>query len=649
VSGAAPETRAVLPDLATPLLEEDFAPVATLVEAWARREPGTPALTRGGQTLSYAELSGRARAVARTLAAGGVRPGDVVALDGRPGFGLIAGLLGILLAGGVVVMIDRRLPLERRRLMCRESGAQHFVRLRGEGEPDAWWSEHIRGTVVAVDLEAGDVIGAPPAAVTNDLPRIEGNDGAYIFFTSGTTGVPKAVLGTHRGLGHFVAWQRTTFGVGPGDRSSQLTGLSFDVVLREIFLPLTSGATLCFPDDPDELGPERVLPWLEREGITILHTVPALAGTWLLAPPPGVSLPKLRRIFFAGEPLSGHLVRRWRETFGTSAEIVNLYGPTETTLAKCFYVVPPEPGEGVQPVGWPLPQSQALVIADGHHPCGVGEWGEIVIRTPYRTRGYANSPEETRKRFRPNPQRPDGQDLLYYTGDRGRFRADGALEISGRLDDQLKISGARVEPGEIVTALGRSPKVRQSVVLGRKNSLGDVSLAAYVVPAEGASPTPAELKAFLEARLPPYMVPSSFLLLERLPLTANGKVDRQALSRMDADARASRAERAAPRTAIERTLARIWAEVLALDRVGIEDNFFDLGGQSLLLMQVVTRARGEGFDLTPLTMLRYPTVKALAHHLSGEGSAPPSYEAVRERAQRQRAALARQRRPLGRS
>jgi aryl carrier-like protein len=144
-------------------------------------------------------------------------------------------------------------------------------------------------------------------------------------------------------------------------------------------------------------------------------------------------------------------------------------------------------------------------------------------------------------------------------------------------------------------------------------------------------------------------VPSSFLLLERLPLTANGKVDREALSRMDADARASRAERAAPRTAIERTLARIWAEVLALDRVGIEDNFFDLGGQSLLLMQVVTRARGEGFDLTPLTMLRYPTVKALAHHLSGEGSAPPSYEAVRERAQRQRAALARQRRPLGRS
>jgi aryl carrier-like protein len=206
-----------------------------------------------------------------------------------------------------------------------------------------------------------------------------------------------------------------------------------------------------------------------------------------------------------------------------------------------------------------------------------------------------------------------------------------------------------VEPGEIVTALAQSPRVRQSVVLGKKTALGDVSLAAYVVPAEGASPTPAELKGFLEARLPPFMVPSSFLLLDRLPLTANGKVDREALSRMDADARASRAERAAPRTAIERTLARIWAEVLALERVGVEDNFFDLGGQSLLLMQVVTRARQQGFDLTPLTILRYPTVSSLARHLSGGDTASPGYEEVRERAQRQRAALARQRRPLGRS
>ena len=642
-----PESAPVLPDPSGPLVREEFPSVAAQFDSWASRAPQAPALRQHGRTLTYAELSRRARAVARALRDRGCQGGDVVALDGWPGFGLITSLLGILQAGGVALMLDRRLPLERRRVMSREAGAKHLVRLDASVARESW--EDLAWTAVAsVDLASGELLGPPETSDSVVLPAVNGDDPAYIFFTSGTTGVPKGVLGTHRGLSHFLAWQRTAFGVGPGDRSSQLTGLSFDVVLREIFLPLTSGATLCLPDEPEELGAERILPWLDREGVTTLHTVPTLADTWLLTPPPGVSLSALKRVFFAGEPLSGRLVQRWRTAFGTSARIVNLYGPTETTLAKCFYLVPDEPGAGVQPVGRPLPQSQALVLADGGRLCGVGEWGEIAIRTPYRTRGYVNVPEENARRFRPNPARPDGQDLVYHTGDRGRFRADGLLEISGRLDDQVKIRGVRVEPGETAAVLDQHPSVRRSVVLGQKGPGGMVRLVAYVVPESGASPTVLDLKSFLGARLTESMIPSAFVFLERMPLTPNGKVDRTTLATMTAPEPSSHAGLAAPRTDTERTVAAIWAEVLGVENVGVEENFFDLGGNSLLMLAVLTRARARGFDLENLTMFRFPTVRSLAEHLDSPAVRPSGHQDARTRGQRQREAVNRVKRTTGR-
>ena len=616
LSLVAPEAHAVLPDQSEWLAREDYPPVATSFVSWAARSPQAPALSQHERTMTYVELEARVRAVALALRARGCQNGEVVALDGRPGFGLIASLLGTLLAGGVALMLDRRLPVDRQRLMCREAGAKHLVRLSGEEDRGDWWAERSWGALLSVDLASAQLKQPPDVAEMVTLPGLGGDDAAYVFFTSGTTGVPKGVLGTHRGLSHFLAWQRTTFGVGPGDRSSQLTGLSFDVVLREIFLPLTSGATLCLPDDPEELGAERVLPWLERERITTLHTVPTLADTWLLAPPEGVSLGSLKRVFFAGEPLGGPLVQRWRAAFGTSAQIVNLYGPTETTLAKCFYLVPDEPGEGVQPVGRPLPQSQALVLADGGRPCGVGEWGEIVIRTPYRTRGYVNVPEENARRFRPNPVRPDEGDLLYHTGDRGRFRADGILEISGRLDDQVKVRGARVEPGEIAAILDQHPAVRRSVVLGQRGADGTIRLVAYVV-AEGGGPSAAlELKGFLGTRLPEYMVPSAFVFLERMPLTPNGKVDRKALAATAVPETASRADLAPPRSATEKVVAAIWAEVLGVESVGVEENFFDLGGNSLLATRVASRVRRTlGVELAVRDVFSALTVAQLARRI----------------------------------
>ena len=314
-----------------------------------------------------------------------------------------------------------------------------------------------------------------------ELSQLSTDDAACIFFTSGTTGIPKGILGCHKSLSHFLQWQRETFAVGPRDRSAQLTSPSFDVVLRDVFLPLTSGSTLCLPADVDGIGPADLVRWLEGERITLLHTVPALAQFWLDNAPPEVSLPELRLVFFAGEPLTDTLVRRWRKAFVGGAEIINLYGPTEITLAKCFYRVPAEPFPGVQAVGQPLPETQALVVTENCQLCGVSELGEIVLRTPFRSLGYVNVPG--RNGFVRNPFRMAEADWLYRAGDLGRYRPDGTLEILGRRDDQIKIRGVRVEPCEVAATLARHPAVQACTVIPARNSRQETQLVAYVVTA----------------------------------------------------------------------------------------------------------------------------------------------------------------------
>jgi amino acid adenylation domain-containing protein len=445
------------------------------------------------------------------------------------------------------------------------------------------------------------------------LPVLAPDDAAYIFFTSGTTGVPKGVLGCHKGLAHFLAWQREAFRVSPQDRCAQLTNPSFDPVLRDVFLPLTSGALLCLPEDGAELGGGRTLSWLEGERISLLHTVPALAQSWLDGSRSRVSLRALRWVFFAGEPLSETLVRRWRRTFPDTGGIVNLYGPTETTLIKCSYRVPTEVSPGVQPVGWPLPEAQALVFGDGNQLCGIGEPGEVVLRTPFRSLGYLNAPAENRKRFVQNPFRDDDRDLLYFTGDRGRYRPDGMLEILGRLDDQVKIRGVRVEPGEVTAILSRHPAVRSCAVLAYQDEHDQYFLAAYVVLSQRNETLVPELRTYLGKQVPAVIVPTDFVLLEQLPLTHNGKLDRRALPAPGQRGSGPRATFVAPRTPVEETVAGIWKQVLQLERVGVRDNFFELGGHSLLASQVMARLRDAFCIALPLrTLFEQPTVEKLA-------------------------------------
>lgn len=631
------------PDPGVMLDEPIHAPVTEQFRARAAAAPEHAALRQGARRMSYGELERRALEIAAALNAGGIERGATVAVEGRRSFGLIAAMLGVLMSGGVLLLLDRKLPIGRRRMMLEQAKAQALVcgvaGDGGDGAEDDLSADVPPALRFRISEETGRMHDERPETRRDDAPPpeplpISPSDPAYVFFTSGTTSVPKGVLGRHQGLSHFVTWQRNAFDLGSQDRSAQLTGLSFDVVLRDVFTPLTSGATLCLPDDAEDLAADRILPWLERERITFTHTTPSIAQSWLAGAPRESALPSLRYVFFAGEPLSDALVHHWRKTFNGTTTLVNLYGPTETTLAKCFYVVPS--GADVlpqtQPIGRPLPETQALILGTEDRICGPSELGEITIRTPFRTLGYVNDPEETAKKFVPNPFRADANDLLYRTGDAGRFRLDGSLEIVGRLDHQVKIRGVRIQPDEVTAVLRTHPEIDSCVVTAQKDESGRYSLVAYVVPAGEAELSVPALRAHLNTQLPVVLIPSAFVFLQQLPLTPNGKVDLKALPPASSAARAEGSDFVAPRTIAEEMLSEAWAKVLGLDAVSIYDNFFELGGHSLLAIELMMEVRNAfGLDVPLRCLFEAPTVAGLAEAIeslreSGAGAGVSAVE-----------------------
>jgi amino acid adenylation domain-containing protein len=635
-----PEAGRFLADPESALERPPQVPVPERVAAWARETPDAPALRQGERRWSYAELWAAAEGVARALVARGLEPGATVAVAGTRSFGLVAAMLGTWAARGVLLTLDPALPAGRRRLMLEESRARFLLAVGAEGAACAAEAAIEGGEIEVLRLDR-DGGGLPAAAAKAALPKVADADPAYVFFTSGSTGLPKAVLGQHAGLAHFLAWQSATFAVGPGDHCAQLTALSFDVVLRDVFVGLVSGAALHLPPEEVDLGADSLLPWLEEERITLLHTVPTLARDWLAIPAagPGVGLARLRCVFFAGEPLSDTLVARWRERFPEQAArgaLVNLYGPTETTLAKFFHVAASPPDPGVQPVGVPLPQTQGLVLGPAGR-CGVGEPGEIAIRTPFRSLGYLNQPAETARRFLPNPFRPlDPEDAIYRTGDRGRWRPDGRLEILGRLDRQVKVRGVRVEPGEVEAVLERHPRVRQAAVVAQAAEGGDVELLAYVVP--GGVPAAAvgrreDLRAWLAGQLPEALVPAAVVELPALPRLPSGKVDRSALPAPPPPAAEEAV--AAPGTELEERVAAIWREVLGRERAGPDSHFFALGGNSLLALRVVARVRAAlAVELPVRALFDAPVLADFAARVEGalpkEAPAPEPAAEARE-------------------
>jgi len=357
-------------------------------------------------------------------------------------------------------------------------------------------------------------------------------------------------------------------------------------------------------------------------------------------------LPNLEYVLIAGEILYGNDVINWRQAAGNRVELVNVYGPSETTLAKFFYRIKDEnfePSE-IVPIGNPIPNTEALIISN-HKLCSIGETGEIYIKTPFMSKGYYNDPKLTEASFLQNPLVKDHEDIVYRTGDQGKYRPDGAVQFVGRIDGQIKLYGNRIEIGEIEVVLRQHPQVREAAVTAKQDTFGNMRLVAYVVPRQGERPKVDSLRRFLGDKLPDYMIPAVFVTLDKLPLTHNEKIDRRALPEPDRERPEMEQAYIPPSNELETTLSKIWCQVLGLDLVGIHDNFFDLGGTSILAAKLIALVHQElAIELPIVKLFQYPNITLLAKHLSQPKSDQPTYEAVQDRAQRRRAALSRSKR-----
>jgi len=615
-------------DFSRPLDRPAHDPIHSIV---SRQAGDAVAIEHPGGRWTYAELSARARGVAEALRSAGIQPATRVVVTGTRSPGFIASMLGIWEAGGVVVPIAEHTPAHRCSTLIERARAKLAVVVGTGG--------HLGDlAVVSVDPSTGAAKSEAPAGAA--AATESSTDESYVFFTSGTTGLPKGVLGSHQGLAHFLRWQRETFEIGRADRAAQLTGVAFDVVLRDMLTVLGAGGTLCFPPVPTEqIDAKQLARWLRDAKITMLHSVPSLMEAWVQQWRDEPKNESVRLVFMAGEPLTDVLVARLRNRF-PKARVVNLYGPTETTLAKLFYVVPDAPVKGTQPIGRPLPNVDVTVLDAHGKRTAIGDPGEIVIRTPFRTLGYLDGEERSGQRFRPNPFGTSPDDIVYFTGDRGRLTQSGDLEILGRMDDQVKIRGVRVEPVEVAAVIRTHPAVTACFVSSFKDAQEQTALCAYVVLTPEARSNEPNLRQWTSERLPIAMVPTLFLPLEKMPLTPNGKVDRAALPPPERAPKKAAKNEAAPSDDIAGTITAIWKDVLAVDEIEPTDNFFDLGGHSLNATQIVARLRDAfGVTLSVRTLFESPTVAELVEKV---------VDAVLQRASSEQLASAMSEKPHGR-
>jgi amino acid adenylation domain-containing protein len=599
-----------------------IGPVHLRFAEQARRTPDAAALLHGAEATTYAALDRRAEAVARRLRALGVGPEVPVGLCAERTPELLAGVLGIWKAGGAYVPLDPGYPAERLGWIVADAALRVIVAAGGADRalPDS------RAEVVRVESLPDDASSAAVEA------RVSADNLAYVIYTSGSTGRPKGVLVQHGSLANLLAATREAFGVREGDVVPALASYAFDIWLFETLLPLTSGAAVRLVDRARVLDVPALLE--EAADATLLHAVPALMRQVARVERDAPRLGRLRRAFVGGDRVAAELLAELRAALPW-AETHVLYGPTEgTILASCH----PVPADGIvegHPIGTPFGNVRLYVCDPQGSPQPVGVPGELLIGGAGVARGYLGLRGMTAERFVPDPFGAPGA-RLYRTGDRARWRADGTLEYLGRLDRQVKIRGFRIEPGELEAVLRRHAGVADCIVALREDA-GETRLVAYVVGTADAE----TLKAHLRRSLPEHMLPGAIVPLDRLPLTPNGKVDAKALPAP---------ERAAgpavlPRNALEERVAEVWRELLGAEGVGVHDNFFDLGGSSLLLYRVYSRLKALRADLTVVDLFRYPSVEALAGHLGANAPADAGHlDESRSRAAERRAARHRARR-----
>ena len=572
-----------------------------LFEEQVDRTPDATAVVFEHRQLTYRELNQRANQLARYLQKLGVGSDALVAICVERSLEMVVGLLGVLKAGGAYVPLDPSYPSERLEFMLADTGSPILLTLSGLQHRLLGCDRLVLQLDADWPLIAGEI--ADNVASAAKIEQL-----AYMIYTSGSTGRPKGVMIPHRAIVNHLRWMQSTFPLDNGDSVLQKYAISFDPSVWECFAPLIAGARLVIASAGGQTDPEYLVQTIVDQGITVLQLVPSQLRM-LLEVSGFRTCTTLRRVFVGGEVLDGDLAARFHGSI--NAELYNLYGPTEATIASTFFLVPHDHPTEAVPIGRPIANTQLYVVDIWGQPVPIGVRGELLIGGDGLARGYHNRLELTAEKFIPDGFRSEPGARLYMTGDLVRYQANGTIEYLGRLDNQVKIRGFRIELGEIESVLSGHFAVQEAVVLAREDVPGDKRLVAYLAVKEGEPPTDSELRDLLRSKLPEYMVPSAFVVLDRFPLTPNGKVDRNALPSFGGAAFAVR-QYEAPASELEIRLAQIWAEALKVQRIGRHDNFFELGGHSLLAVKLIERMRRAGLQIEVRALFATPTVAEVA-------------------------------------
>ncbi|BBD64374.1 amino acid adenylation domain-containing protein [Nostoc commune NIES-4072] len=580
-------------------------------EAQVERTPNAVAVVFQNQYLTYRELNQRANQLAHYLKNFGVKPEVLVGICIERSLEMIIGLLGILKAGGAYLPLDPAYPKERLTLMLKD--AQVSVLLTTSVQLDTL-CEH-QSQAICLDTDWQKIADN---SQDNPINQTQPENLAYLIYTSGSTGTPKGVMIQHRSLSNYINTTYIEFALKSSDRLLQFTSISFDVAAEEIFSCLVQGATLILRTDQMLSSISEFLYQCNNLELTILdlptsfwHQLTDDLSIGNLVLPATVRL-----VLIGGEKAEPSRLKIWRQQAKEQVRLINCYGPTETTISATmcdFSAVTDIKTVGCElPIGKPTNNIQSYVLDSSLQLVPIGVPGELYIGGVGVARGYRNRPELTAEKFIPNPYTTEPGARFYKTGDLVRYLPDGNLEFIGRIDHQVKIRGFRIELGEIEVLLNQHLAVRETVVVVSQDSVNSKRLVAYVVPQKGQTLTITELRGFLEPKLPSYMIPAAFVILEALPLTPNGKVDRKALPIPNTVRLELEETFVAPQTTIEKQLAVIWAEVLGLEKIGRNDNFFRLGGDSILSLQVIFKANQIGLNLTPKQLFQHQTIARLA-------------------------------------
>lgn len=577
-----------------------------LFEAQVERTPDAVALSFQDRQLTYRELNARANQLARHLRRFGVGPETLVAICMEHSAEMVVAVLGVLKAGGAYLPLDHAYPNERLSFMLDDSRA---LVLLTQQQLLADLPEN-KAVTLCIDRD-WDLINNESSENPSNITTARNL--AYVIYTSGSTGRPKGVMIEHRGVINLAAAQIRGFEIQPASRVLQFASFSFDASVSEIFTTLLAGATLVLETRKALMPGPEFAELLRSRGVTVVTLPPSI-----LAALPSEALPDLRTIVTAGEACSKELVTRWQP----GRKFINAYGPTESTV--CATMNSCVDADQNPSIGRPIDNVRVYLLDEQMQPVPIGVSGELHIAYDGLARGYINRPELSAEKFIPNPFGSGAGERLYKTGDRARYLPDGQIDFLGRIDNQVKVRGYRIEPGEIEQVFKQHPAVMNIAVIVREDTPGDKRLVAYLVAQDGKVLDTSELRSFGKEKLPQYMMPFAFVVLPALPLTPNGKVDRKALPAPEKSDVKTDAPYLPPQTELERIVTDIWQHVLRIEHVGLNDNFFDLGGHSLLMIQVQGKLRAAlQRSITITDLFKYPNVRDLVAYLSDKETTSP--------------------------